>query len=157
MAEILSLEDGIKEAIRQIDAVENTPRLVAVYGYPDSGKSYLIHKVADFYKEKGQVVLRGSCSPSETSFEMIRDYPEEHKDEIHMFHFGGLFYVTEEGLCTRLSHDDPNALSRSILSRDMDVNIAIFNPKIYSAPVFAQGYDIAISNPDSVRKPNGLA
>ena len=44
----------------------------------------------------------------------------------------------------------PNVLAEQILGRGLDLNVGIYNPKMYHLP---QGeYDFIISNPDSFRK-----
>lgn len=142
--------EGLEEAIMRIGLIRNRPRLVTVYGLLDSGKSYLIDKIGDYFERKGIEAGRYSGAPMKSIFETLRDRPRAIK-EMLLFHYG----------CERCIYDekDPNNLARSVLNRDIDLNILIFKSHYRSFSLEEANsrvdgeYDIIISNPDSKIKP----
>ena len=50
----MNLEDGIAAIIQQIETVTDNPVLVAVYGLPNSGKSYTISRLSEYFQRNGK-------------------------------------------------------------------------------------------------------
>ena len=53
MTKILTLKKGIKKTISLSKKVKDRPTLIAVYGLPNSGKSYLIDRLKESFKRNG--------------------------------------------------------------------------------------------------------
>src|SRR3989338_9789402 len=111
--------EGLEEAIKRIELIQSRPRLVSVYGLPNSGKSYIIDKIGDYFKRENIEIARGSGAPSIELFEKLRDGPEVLR-ELLLFHYASERFLFDE--------KDPNYLAKSIANRDIDLNILIFNP-----------------------------
>lgn len=147
MTEELSLDDGINQAIRVLEKVSERPLLVAVYGWPNSGKSYLIDRIADHFEGKGVEVYRGSGGPQASTFETLRDLPEAVR-ELLLFHCG---WNRLTGRLERTrGYEDPNVLAERIAHRKIHLNIGIYNPRFDKE--IEGDYDFIISNPDSKHK-----
>ncbi len=147
MAAEMNLEDGIEELIERIGSKES-PVLVAVYGWPNSGKSYLMSKIKERLEKEGWDIGYTSGAPSEETFNLIKEYSSMPRKGAFMFHCGWeREFVKGILIC---SDQDPNVLASNILDRDLDLNIGIYNPRLYNK---TRGeYDLVISNPDSKRK-----
>lgn len=140
----LDFEDGVKEAIRRLEAVETKPVLAAVYGLPDHGKLYFIDKIANYFEAKGMSCPRTHGTLYRRDFEDLRDRPGDY-GEIKLFHCGW------DRSSYSSQHEDPNVLADEILNRKLDLNIGIYNPHMYDK--LTGDYDLLISNPDSIKKP----
>jgi len=70
MTETLTLEEGLQETIHRLEPVSERPLFVSVYGIPNSGKSFLINKLGEYFEEKELFVWKFSfkfshyCSPN---------------------------------------------------------------------------------------------
>lgn len=153
MAKELNLEDGIQEAIRAISNVDERPILVAVYGWPDSGKSYLISKLKEHFEAKGLSVTGAGGGPLPSTFERLRDYLDCFADLV-LFHCG--WNRTPKAIekilgdFSERAREDPNILAERIANRKVNLNIGMYNPRFYPKP--DGEYDLIMSNPDSVKK-----
>ena len=146
MPQALDLEKGVQETARLISRIPARPILVAVYGHNGAGKSYIIAKLADVLKEQGFEPSRSGTAPDRSTFEGIRDYPGFYRNRVSFFHCAWPRPAADSDL---FADEDPNILAPAVLGRQVDVNIAIYSPKICSVP--SGGYDIIIANPDSRR------
>ncbi len=149
MTRNLDLEQGIKEAIELIKSVYEKPILAAVYGWPDSGKTYLIDRLSDYFEREGLKVSRGGGGPHDSTFETLRDCPECLSD-ILFFHCGWVRDNNNQCWLDARAHEDPNILAETIAGRKVNLNIGIYNPLSYREPL--GDYDLVISNPGSIRK-----
>ena len=134
-----NFEQGREKILDVIRNSSNHPVLVAIYGLPNSGKSYLIDSVRQDFKLDG--VSAYTMSPKKDVFEIIK---ENKAREIQLFHCG---WGREQDL-TGTWHEDPNMLSRGFLKRELDLNVGIYNPNMYKQ-MPGYDYDIIIANPDS--------
>lgn len=146
------LETGIRMAIERTLPLSVTPRLVAVYGYPNAGKSYFLRKLTAQFPVLGKSA-HACNSPNfpgtYTPLILEKDYL--------IFHIGD-----------DISHHScPAAVDVSLdtfryLKRNIDLSVAIYNPSLHPTPhaqVFTHPqtgatfqYDLIIANPGSVRK-----
>ena len=138
----LNLEEGVKEALSTIRKSENKPVLVAVYG--GTGKSYFISELAKSLKEFDLSSYQMGNEPTFAVIDDIRYTPRFNRDVV-LFHCNGDRDVENEFFND--NNDDPNALARSELSRKIDLNVGIFNPKL--GQKLEGEYDLLISNPNS--------
>ena len=145
MAKELCLEEGVNEAIGIFERVSERPILVAVYGWPDSGKSYLIDRLGDYFKSKGMSAARSGGGPTLDTFELLRCEPE-YLREVQLFHCGW----TRVGKGSLRDYEDPNVLAQVVANRRVHLNIGMYNPAFYQKPTGE--YDLIISNPGSTHK-----
>jgi hypothetical protein len=126
---------------------------VAVYGWPGSGKSRLISELTDYFVNEKMNAVGAGAGPTPDQFDRMRAFPQYAVD-IRFFHCA--WHRSEsfiESLGWSLfSHEDPNALSKKILGRDVDLNVFIYDPKktrdVKESPEHYEGrYDILIENP----------
>jgi len=47
-----NFQEGLEESLRRIHEIAQRPRLISVYGWPDSGKSYFINSLARYFNER---------------------------------------------------------------------------------------------------------
>ncbi|MFH1682431.1 MAG: GTPase, partial [Candidatus Woesearchaeota archaeon] len=83
----LTLEEGIKESLRVIGSAKTHPILVAIYGWPNSGKSYLINKLAESAISTGLEAAKYTGAPRPCIFETIQESPESVKG-LFLLHCG---------------------------------------------------------------------
>ncbi len=146
MKNAVSLEEGVQLAIKKLEPVTERPLLVAVYGWPNGGKSYLIGELADHFERQGIPTARGSCAPVLSSFEMIKNVLPVFQNQIIFYHCG--WDRTEEG--GRCDNEDPNVLARAIANKRIHLNIGVYNPEFCNG--LRGAYDILIANNKSKRK-----
>ena len=145
MTKILSLEEGVQEVITRIKAVEEKPILVAIYGWPNSGKSYLISQVGNYFKDNGLLMAKFSGAASPYTFERM-SWPV--RDEmLYLFHCA---WERKTYFPAWTRDEDPDVLAERIAGKKVHLNTAIFNPGMYEIP--EGDYDFIISNPNSVKK-----
>ena len=142
---ILNLEQGIKEIIRKLEKVTERPILTAIYGYPHSGKSYLIHGLANYFEKKELEVCRFAGAAFANVFEGM-DWPERRKI-IYLFHCAWMHYKDQRFL----PEEDPTLLARRIAGKKIHLNIGIYNPHLVRK--LDGDYDLLIENPESRIKP----
>jgi hypothetical protein len=154
MTKELSLEEGIEEFTRLVDGIAERPILVAVYGWPDNGKSYFISKAYNrLNKRNGLAFLGSESAPSAQSFEDMADSPERFKNVLWLFHCAWERWIGElegGGWIPFSDEHDPNMFAERIMNRKININICMYNPHMRRKP--AGNYDIIISNPLSVEK-----
>jgi len=137
-----NLEDGIKEAISRLEAVSDRPVLAAIYGYPHSGKSYLIKKLADRFDQKGELqACRSEGSPRIETFERM-DRPER-RNLVYLFHCAWEYFDDHR----LLPKEDPHILAAKVAKRVLHLRVGMFNPNIYRS--LNGDYDFVIINPAS--------
>ncbi len=147
--ERLNFEKGRDKIVSVIENVKSKPILVGFYGFPNSGKSYLINQVGEYFSKKG---LEAACmggAPNESFFETIRDNPK-YVRPLLLFHYGAnraCYPGTKKFISL---NGEPQCLAEKFLGRDLDLSVKMYNPNFYEAGL--EEYDILISNPDSVRK-----
>lgn len=141
----LTFQEGLEESKGVIESVEERPILVAIYGRPNSGKTYLIHKLRDYFKQKGLEAGAYGGAPRASDFEHIRDNPGWFMNSLILYHCGW----DREDL-RMYDHEDPTILTKGVLNRNINLNIGMYNPNFYSKP--RGEYDLIISNPASTKK-----
>jgi hypothetical protein len=151
MVKILNLEDGIQEIFKAVDEIRERPILIAIYGWPNSGKSYLMKRIGrECFDKKGFSVVFYEGVPYGDIFKDIQRVP---RFDLYFFHCAWLREnsdVYEE----IYDHEDPNILSRRILGKNIHLNVVINNPNLvpieWKDPSSnADVYDFIILNPDS--------
>ena len=141
MTEIFNLEEGVKEAIVRLEAVTERPVLASIYGQPNSGKTFIIHEIGNYFDSKGLFACRFSGAANE---DILKGFNlPERNGLIYLFHFAWERYTDHPSL---LMKDDPER----ILERKMHLNIGIFNPNLDKQ--IKGDYDLIISNINSVKK-----
>jgi len=149
MAVELSLEEGVNEAIRILETVNERPILVAVYGQPDSGKSYVIDGLGNYFDSKNLSVARRTGAPDIDDFERIT---RGESLDVQLFHCA---WDSAEGghawdpFRKKYYSQDPVLLARDI-EKTIHLTIGVYNPKFHRKPTGE--YNLLISNPDSMRK-----
>lgn len=138
------LKEGLEEAILKLKKIEERPLLAAVYGWPNSGKSYLIRGIGDYFEEEGFSTAQGSGGPTPITFQLISEHPLCRGDILFLFHC-----AWERNDYVSL-HEDPNVLAERICGRKVHLNIGIYNPRFF--PPIEGNYDLVITNTGSVRK-----
>ncbi len=147
-----SLEEGIRESTARIKDITDIPKLIAVYGWPNSGKSYFINRIADILEKIELECYRGSGSLNSRTFEDLKANPLSFK-QVLFIHcaWDRIIRRLENGnIHVAQAHEDPNELAKNILERKVNLNIGIYNPKLYSK--LSGLYDILINNENSVTK-----
>lgn len=145
----LSLEEGVNEAIRTLENISERPILVAVYGQLDSGKSYVIDRIGNYFDSKNLSVARRTGAPDIDDFERIK---RGESLEVQLFHCawdkvgGGNAWDPSR---QKFYLQDPASLARDI-GRTVHLTIGVYNPKFHHKPTGE--YDLIIENPDSKRK-----
>jgi hypothetical protein len=158
----LTLVEGSERVERLFERRKRRPVIIAVYGIPNSGKSFFIESAARKLMEKGISVDPRGGSPRARDFECIKDNPNK-AFEVYLHHCGWL--RSPKPPYDLLPHEDPNVLCETILNRKVDLNIAVYNSRVSSVPhclsIFPGDetigkskllYDFTIRNPDSVEK-----
>ncbi len=136
-----NFKDGIEEAIRRLEAVTDRPVLAAVYGYPHSGKSYFIQKLANHFDQQGELqACRFAGTAQEKYFEEM-NFPER-ENLLYLFHCVGGYFKDHR----LLPDDDPHNLAEKV-GKKIHLNIGIYNPKRFSS--LDGDYDLLITNPES--------
>ena len=138
----IDLEEGIQEILKRISGVEEGPAMIAYYGWPDSGKTYIIHRVSDCLESEGIAPYNPGGSPKPNDFRLIKEYSGIIR--VAQFHC-----PWDRGK-RRADHEDPDIFSQEILEREISLNVGIYNPKFHTKPLC--NYDLIISNPNSVEK-----
>ena len=172
MPRIYRFNTGVKRAVKLIQKVERTskerPILCAVYGLPDSGKSYLQREVYEQLSGEGYNIF---CYEGTSGFDVFQGIAKGNRhlsDEFQVrwvvqFHQGVERQPTDvENELIRWGrhelirgdrfqhHDDPNVLSSLVLGRKMDLNFGIFNPNNSHGELSnLWSYNLVISNPDA--------
>ncbi len=147
--EELDFEEGKERIIDVIERAKSEVILVGFYGYPNSGKSYLINQIGEYFDERGLEAGRMGGSPRESIFEEIRDNPKR-VCPLLLFHYGADRVILPETKKVVPSRDEPQYLAERFLGRGLDLSVKVYNPNFYKKDL--EEYDILISNPDSVRK-----
>lgn len=146
----LPLRQGIEKTIilieKKMEAAEK-PILVAAYGMPDSGKTYMIDEIVGHFRECGRKVSGDGGGPKSSTFEMIK---EGYTNEIHLFHCAWLKYLADGRKAVSQPHEDPDVLAEAILGRGINLDIGIYSP--FFDDKLGGDYDLLISNPGSGRK-----
>lgn len=151
----LGFEEGIKEIVRRVRELgEERPIFIAVYGFPNSGKTYLFEKLGEKLERLGLEPVGFSGAADASAFEAIKRneytfYGIEGKvtgkkptRRVYLFHCAWNIMLKD--------HDplDPNFLAREILGKEIHMNIGIYNP---DRPEFLRkfygDFDFVISNP----------
>lgn len=145
----LSFEEGLAEIVGTLEVVEERPILVAVYGWPGSGKSYLIDKLAEQFEARGLYAANNGGAPSPETFENILRRGKTNWVHAYLFHCA--WNREDEGSLMLSKNEDPNYLARKILVRKLNLNVGIYNPKVEGTRLNGD-YDLIISNPDSTRR-----
>ncbi|MFH2031591.1 MAG: hypothetical protein ABIJ40_13410 [Bacteroidota bacterium] len=135
---------------------------MSVSGYPNSGKSHLIEKLANKYQGNGfDYVMSFGGRADENTFAWINSEFNKYKDYkfLVIFHYG--LHRDKRLTAMGLPTEDPNYLAQSILGMNIDLNIGIYNPKFEpktipgSSTIYqphAGPYDLIIKNSRSVNK-----
>ncbi len=142
----LDLEAGIREAIRCLESTERRPLLVALYGWPDSGKSYVMGRLKAYFIAQKMYVASAQGAPKRLQFEDMHRLPMD----LYLFHCGWVRGNNDARWLESRAHEDPNVLAREILGRTLDLNIGVYNP--YFSEVPDGDYGLIIANPASGRK-----
>ena len=150
--EVFGFEEGRRRMIEEIEAARLSPVLVGVYGFLNSGKTYLIESIGEYFRSRGKRCACYGGAPFEAIFERIRDSPEVYGDT-QLFHCAWERIPLPDGRSLNFDQD-PGVFSKDILRRDLDLIVGIYNPKYYKE--IAGDYDFIISNPDSFLKPSLL-
>lgn len=149
---VVDLETGIAMVMERSLPLTVTPRLIAVYGYPNAGKSYFLRQLtAQFYTQgKSAHACNSPHSPGTYApFILEKDFL--------------LFHIAND----ISQHSSPAAVDASVhtlryLKRSTDINVAIYNPSHHHEPraqrfyhpitnhIFQ--YDVIIVNPNSIKK-----
>ena len=140
----LDLETGIKKIISVLESVDERPVLASFYGQPNRGNSRVIDTLIDYFTAKGREVGRGTGAPIKSCFDRIA-LP---KNDIVLFHCAWLRTIDPKLTSTS---EDPNYLAQTILNRELNLNVCVYNPRFYQRPD-RKLYDLVICNPGSVRK-----
>lgn len=148
----MGFEEGVEEIVKRLSDRKERPLLVAVYGWPNSGKNHLIEKVTERLERSGLVVSGESGGPSPVTFEMLRKYGFYYGDAL-LFHCS--WDRTRPGTNEWRDHEDPNVLAKNV-GISINLNIGIYNPR-HRKPVMSGEYDLLIRNPDSVINPGSEA
>ncbi|HLF54640.1 MAG TPA: hypothetical protein VI612_02885 [Candidatus Nanoarchaeia archaeon] len=144
---ILSLDEGVKEALKRIGTSTNRPVMAAIYGLPNSGKTFLIDKIAEMLERSRITVSRFHVTARRATFEAVRAAPPG-PSQVHLYHCS---WNKTKSKYLRPGDDDPNMLAMQVLGRKLDLNIGIYNPSI-SGKVKSD-YAFVICNPDAQIKP----
>jgi len=138
-----TLNEGLERCIWVIENTKENPILVAVYGWPKSGKSYFINRLKAYFESINIDTLAHEGAPEVYTFEVIKERVKHFSDKrwIQIFHCG---WDRNEKI---FRGQDPNNLARLVLKRKLDLNIGMYNPNLYKKVIGT--YDIIISNPDS--------
>ncbi len=145
----LNFEEGLSEIVRTLEVVEERPVLVAVYGWPGSGKSFLIDKLAEQFEARGLYAANNGGAPSPETFENIQRRGDTNWVNVYLFHCA--WNREDEGSLMLSKNEDPNYLARKILGRKLNMNVGIYNPKVEGTRLNGE-YDLVISNPNSTRR-----
>jgi len=167
-----NFEDGVREVINRVKEMPaNRIITVAVYGSPNSGKSYLINRLIKEFEGLGIVASGGGAAGHNTEFEFIKrieslplvkrslgcrrlqSIPKHEKEKkgVMIFHCGWKRFPTDLPADIDF-HNDPDRLSEKILKRKINLNIGIYNPKLNEDKLTGE-YDLIVCNEDSVEKP----
>lgn len=132
----LNLEEGIEKSIDLLKNTKAKPILIAVYGWPNSGKSFFINKLGNYFESKGLRVYKGSAGPRESTFFTIKKSLGSLR-HVLIFHCGW-----ERNKLFK--DEDPNYLAEKISKRKIDLNVGIYNLNNYRG--IRGNYDIIIEN-----------
>lgn len=159
----LNFEKGLEELIRmmerRMEAISQRPFFVGVYGEPNSGKSYLMEQLVEYFSGKGYLISASSGAPVIDSFKAIKNmgkwlevgyYNSIIQKTIMLLHCGWYrLNVPDE--------KDPNHMAKSVFGRGLDLNIALYNPNFGIRPDgrYDVKYDLIIANPNSKKKAYG--
>ena len=141
-------EKGKDKLIEVIEKIEIKPILVGVYGHSNSGKSYLIEEVGDYFKKENFTVGCFSGAPHKNIFEVIRDNPASVRSLL-LFHCAWERIRFENGRFASY-YQDPECLSEEIVGRKLNLKVGIYNPNFNNG--IKGEYEVVISNPDSRKK-----
>jgi hypothetical protein len=144
-------QDRVEELANRIAGIRSDGKrkvLVSVYGLPDSGKSYLMEKVAAILKQSGIITAVHSGATSRSGIEQIKSFEEEYPPEwsarVFLFHCA---WFRQDNY-----HLDPNGLARSVLGRGIDLNILVTRHSAADMMMNEGDYDMVIVNPEAHRK-----
>lgn len=148
--EIISLDEGVRRALSIIRISRERPVLLAIYGYPHSGKSYFMDQIKGYLSGEGIecAVMRGAAK--QDTFEILTAYPSEMHSPVWLFHCAWPRDNYSPAWLFERQHEDPNILAEKVAGRLIDANIGMFNPTIYNAPRGA--YDFVIKNAAARKK-----
>lgn len=148
VGQALEFEKGKSEIIRAVEGIVERPILVGIYGLPNSGKSYLIRELGDYFNIRGLAAGCHGGAPCKSFFEDLKS-ESQFSYSLQLFHCAWERFEPFNGRSCLL-REDPQRLSKIFLNRDLDLSVGIYNPNFYRH--IAGKYDIVISNPDSVKK-----
>ena len=159
MAIETNLESGIEDIIRIIENSAQNPFMVSIYGWPDSGKSYIIGRVGNYFEQKGMQVQRFSGSVNFSSFKGISQ-----NANLVLFHCGwdkdnGDEIYKKRGIDSyphlkNREENDPNLLAHKAGKR-IHLNVGIQNPRFFDRPDYSKlvgCYYLTINNNESREK-----
>lgn len=155
----MNMQQGVQEIVRLARDIEQRPILIAIYGFPNSGKSHLIDKLVEAFRAEGLSSIGYASTADITQYTYIRS--RVIIDDVVMFHSG--WHRNAEinrgsmalGLSVDSGEGQPDILAHVVLGRTVDLSIGIHNPDHRLARAdqvtLAQGeYDLVVRNPDSV-------
>ena len=145
----LNFEDGLVEIVRTLEGVEERPVLVAIYGWPGVGKSYLIERIAEQFEARGLYAANQGGAPTPDTFENIKNRGITNWVDVYLFHCA--WDKENEGFLMLSKSEDPNYLTNKILGKKLNLNIGIYNPRVEGSELNGD-YDLVISNPNSTRR-----
>ena len=148
----VDFETGKRKVIEAIGRVESKPILVGVFGTGNSGKSYLIGQLGDYFRTRGFEVGCGGSAPGENIFERIRGNSWfDYSKTLFLLHCGWSRSCAPDG--SYILHDeDPGVMAKRIIRRDIDLAVGIYRPQNWDG--IDGEYDVVIRNPDAVKKPS---
>ncbi len=160
-ARMLNMEQAIGEIAARImemvqDKTVKKPLLVAVYGIPNSGKSYLKDRIRERLQDRGILISGGE---GQTDVEPMRTVKRALEDcgqadnAVYFFHEPGYYRLRWPS--TEPTY--PDQVTKAVFGRETDLNICITNPKHEEMPVLAvrlldRNFDFVVFNFDSVVK-----
>lgn len=148
----LDFEEGVREMVKRVLETKQRPVLIAVYGWPNSGKTKLIEEVIALLENAGLTVSNGEGALSPLTFDMLRQYGLYY-GEVLLFHCA--WDRTKKGMDERRDYEDPNALAEDAGDK-INLNVGIYNPD-HGKPEMSGEYDLMIRNPYSAVKPGSEA
>jgi len=140
----LDFHKGLTKAAEIAASVKKRPVLIAVFGYPDSGKSHFISNLLERLAAKGIVTVGYHSTAGTAAFDSIKTPKSETqvKPDGFIFHCG---HMREKD-----NKKSPDFLANEVLGCGIDVSIVVYNPSMHKVP---EGeYDLIICNPSSYKK-----
>ncbi|NYZ77542.1 hypothetical protein H0O02_04495 [Candidatus Micrarchaeota archaeon] len=156
-------EGGVKEIVNRVKKLSAKETiLIAVYGWPNRGKTHLIERLVKEFGELG--IEAGGCgsAPNASTFEAIERIDKNLNDSIsqegtRLKRFASIFHCgwargERQDYERGSDHEDPNILAEKILNKKIHINIFIYRTDISEIGINGE-CDLIIRNPDSVDKP----